>query len=220
MNRVESGQAPSPLTPEVKISLPSPRQAEAAQYTPAIDSIATTVHVGGLLNPFNSASSSIRALQAPAGKTATTRTRRSASVGALPSLDQIREWSLRRNGIHGDSPDGGNAEGTGNAISLARPYTAAPPTNTQTLSPPVIQVLGATPPKPLPSSERLQQLKTILGGTIRAAARQQTMSLPSSPVKGSFNGNIPAPFEPQERSHCARKMVTVLERRKSISLVR
>lgn len=101
-------------------------------------------------------------------------------MGTLPSLDQIRNWSLRRQGLKSDSA----TDYLGSIENKSGTPSPAVCTNEGNLTTPTIQILGATPPTaPLLSAERLQALNVILEGTRRAASRNRGCSLPSSPVK-------------------------------------
>lgn len=201
----------------MKISLPSPTEASLSQFSQS-NGASQSPDSQGLLSPPDDVGGTRTSLSTTGEACVVTRARRSASVGTLPSLDQIRDWSLRRYGGAGDlSADYSNTSHI-QQTPLASPASSSTPS--QTLCPPVIQIVGATPPKTLPSSDRLLQLKVILQGTIRAAARHKAVSLPSSPVKEAFACGRSTASDYQERSHCAQKMVNVLERRKSVSLVR
>lgn len=201
----------------MKISLPSPTQGSLSQFSQA-NCASQSPGSQGLLSPLDDAAGTRRSLDTTGETYVVTRGRRSASVGTLPSLDQIRDWSLRRHGGPGDLSADYGKPSHAQETPLASPTLSPVPSHN--LRPPVIQIVGATPPKPLPCSDRLLKLKVILQGTIRAGARHKAVSLPSSPVKEAFTSGSSTPSDYQERSHCARKMVNVLERRKSVSLVR
>ena len=193
---------PGPPTPQVKVSLPSPKNASAPHYNPQDKA---KPNDNGLLSPpeaFQPQDSSRGCLG--------TRSRRSASVGTLPSLDQIRDWSLRRHGVANEDVS---------IPSYQQQHSEAPsPGSRNALYPPVIQILGASPPGTALDGI-LPQLTAILQKRTRVSRQHQAVSMPSSPVKeSSWQPAIPA-CDSEDRTDRAKEMVSVLERRRSLSLV-
>lgn len=138
------------------------------------------------------------------------RVRRSASVGSLPSLEQIRAWSEKRNG----TSSGALALSAQKTIDRAmiRHLDASGQARQ-----PVIQVVGASPPRVVSPTVRLAHLASILAGS---PARQRASSAPSSPERASFFGLGPdRNHKDPNRTFRAEQMVSVLERRRSFSIV-
>lgn len=199
-------------TPEVKVSLPSPTQTQMP--TPNyFQQDEANANQNGLLSPPETYQVQVSLQEFVPPPVAVTRTRRSASVGTLPSLDQIREWSLRRHGVASDDQSPVARQ------QVERPVTP-PPGLTRDLSPPVVQIVAATPPQPNYPKERLAQLNLVLQGSARVLRRQQAASMPSSPAKDNFGQQALPLWNEETRVHCAKQMVSALGRRRSLSLVR
>lgn len=185
------------------MSLPSPKYASALHS--ASQAIAKP-NDNGLLSPPEVFQSQVSSRGSPG-----TRFRRSASVGTIPSLDQIRDWSLRR---HSAASEDFSAPSCRQQYSMTPP----PPGLTNALQPPAIQILGATPPGPIPDGN-LPQLSAILQAKTRVSRQYQAVSMPSSPVEKTFWQQAIPICDSEDRTQCAKQMVSVLERRRSLSLV-
>lgn len=160
----------------------------------------------------SSATSTQSAFNRPSKAALAGRARRSASVGSLPSLEQIRAWSQKRHGVTSEDQ-------TIPAYSESH-CTSDPSLGVgRAASTPIIQVLGASPPRIASPTTRLAQLASILGSTASNPTRQRAISVPSSPEKASYHVHADINRKTLSRTFCAKQMVSVLERRRSLSMV-
>lgn len=199
------------ITPEVLVSDASPITQTLPHQAAPPDATPST--------PLNAQTTKTGPLSIPGDRPMLHR--RSASAGTLPSLDQIRDWSLRRQGVLENTIEENHTASIQQSQNKARESENLPMNangRTSALSPPAIHIHGASPPRLPKNSGRINRLQQVLEERKTNYRISRPVSLPSSPVNENAP-SFPIASSKQDRSHCARQMVHMLEKRKSLTLI-
>lgn len=218
--------SPPAAAPKIAISAPG-LDGSAPEFVPAFRQPNTVTGISTLPSAENHGlpplpSVSTGRLSPVNGRVSAGNHRRSASAGALPSLEEIARWSRDRNRTETIQP--------GQENSMSPSYTVPASSNSTVgaadADPRLPPRSNPTPVAEASKSDRLRLNTDLL--TKRVSPRVYTISLPSSPSFPSAAQATPRRLaRPQSnlselsdhRSQYGRQMVQVLTKRRSLNLL-